>query len=69
METLNITVNEYINDVVDGVDKAISPLKAIRDLTKLMAKDNVPLQIEDSYSFYQTLDTCIKQIQDIIFIV
>ena len=69
MEKLNITVNEYMNDVVDGVDKAISPLKAIRDLTKVLAENGMPVMLDDADSLYRTLDTAIRQIQDIVFII
>lgn len=69
MEELKITVGEYQDKVISEVDKAISPLKTIRDLTKILAKENIPLQVEDCYSLYKTLDSCIKQIQDIILII
>ena len=42
MDKLNITVNEYQDKVILEIDKAISPLKTIRDLTKVMAENGMP---------------------------
>ena len=69
MDKLNITVNEYQDKVILGVDRAISPLKTIRDLTKVLAENGMPVMLDDADSLYRTLDTAIRQIQDIVFII
>ena len=69
MDQLNITVNEYQDKVILGVDRAISPLKTIRDLTKVLAENGMPVLLDDADSLYRTLDTAIRQIQDIVFII
>lgn len=64
-----MTKEEYEKEIMLKFIDATSPLRTIRDLTKIVAKENVPLQIDDSYSLFCTIDECLKKIDDIIFIV